>query len=180
MTSWYFLNIFITIYGIYPVVPCCSDIDSKFLQIGKSSGFQWRIQDFPEVGRQLPRGAPTYHFAKFSQKLHEIERIWTPGASLATPLDPPLNSSIHFINIAVVHMESIFNVFLISRVRVSFTSECHCRWRHLQSLCQRQLCLFVYIDANIMRKCKSPPIALSEGPTTKKATSDMVIGGDIR
>ena len=23
-------------------------------------------------------GAPTYDFAKFSQKLHEIERIWTP------------------------------------------------------------------------------------------------------
>ena len=24
-------------------------------------------------------GAPTYDFAKFSPKLHEIERIWTPG-----------------------------------------------------------------------------------------------------
>ena len=38
-------------------------------------------------------GAPTYNFAKFSQKLHEIERIWTPGrkgASLVPPLDPPL------------------------------------------------------------------------------------------
>ena len=33
----------------------------------------------PRRGRQLPRGAPTYDFAKFSQKLHEIERIWTPG-----------------------------------------------------------------------------------------------------
>ena len=32
---------------------------------------QWRIQDFPEVG------APTYDFAKFPQKLHDIERIWT-------------------------------------------------------------------------------------------------------
>ena len=39
----------------------------------------WRIQDLPEVGAQ------TYDFAKFSQKLHEIERIWTGGggASLA-------------------------------------------------------------------------------------------------
>ena len=36
---------------------------------------QWRIQDFSEVG------APTYDFAKFSQKLHEIERIWTPGGA---------------------------------------------------------------------------------------------------
>ena len=46
----------------------------------------WRIQDFPEEGRQLPGGASTYDFAKFYQKLHEIERIWTPGgASLAPP-----------------------------------------------------------------------------------------------
>ena len=37
-----------------------------------SNGLQWRIQDFPE------EGAPTYDFAKISQKLHEIERIWTP------------------------------------------------------------------------------------------------------
>ena len=34
-------------------------------------------------GANSPRGAPTYNFAKISQKLHEIERIWTP-------LDPPL------------------------------------------------------------------------------------------
>ena len=26
-------------------------------------------------------GAPTFDFAKFSEKLHEIERILTPGAS---------------------------------------------------------------------------------------------------
>ena len=40
----------------------------------------------------MPRVAPTYDFAKISQKLHEIERIWTPGghASLTPPLDPPL------------------------------------------------------------------------------------------
>ena len=29
-------------------------------------------------GANSPGGAPTYDFAKFSQKLHEIERIWTP------------------------------------------------------------------------------------------------------
>ena len=41
---------------------------------------QWRIQDFPEVGALTPQGgAPTYDFVKISQKLHEIERIWTPG-----------------------------------------------------------------------------------------------------
>ena len=45
--------------------------------------WQWQIQDFPEVGAPTLRGAPTYDFAKISQKLHEIERIWTPrgGAS---------------------------------------------------------------------------------------------------
>ena len=45
----------------------------------------------PRRGCQLPRGVPTYDFAILSQKLHKIERIWVPGgASLAPPLDPPL------------------------------------------------------------------------------------------
>ena len=46
---------------------------------------QWRIQDFPEEGAPTLRGAPTYDFAKFSQKLHEIERIWTPGGGGHAP-----------------------------------------------------------------------------------------------
>ena len=51
---------------------------------------QWWIQDFPE------EGAPTYDFAIFPQKLHEIERISAPrGVSLAPPpFDPPLNYDI--------------------------------------------------------------------------------------
>ena len=44
-------------------------------------------------GANSPGGAPTYDFAKISQKLHEIERIWTPGRG-ARPkfyyVDPPL------------------------------------------------------------------------------------------
>ena len=32
-------------------------------------------------GANSPGGAPTYNFAKFSQKLHEFERIWTPGGA---------------------------------------------------------------------------------------------------
>ena len=32
----------------------------------------------PRRGRQLSRGAPTYDFAKISQKLHEIERNLDP------------------------------------------------------------------------------------------------------
>ena len=43
---------------------------------------QRRIQDFPGGG------APTYDFAKFSRKLHEIERIWAPRGG-ARPLRPP-------------------------------------------------------------------------------------------
>ena len=41
---------------------------------------QWRIQDFPE------EGAPAYNFAKISQKLHEIERIWNLGVASFLPL----------------------------------------------------------------------------------------------
>ena len=44
-------------------------------------------------GANSPGGAPTYDFAKFSQKLHEIERIWAPRGG-ARPkfyyVDPPL------------------------------------------------------------------------------------------
>ena len=42
-------------------------------------GKQWRIQDFPAVGAPTLQGTPTYDFAKFSQKLHGIEKIWTWG-----------------------------------------------------------------------------------------------------
>ena len=49
---------------------------------------------FPQGGgANSPGGVPTYDFAKFSQKLHEIERIWTPrGARVphAPSLDLPL------------------------------------------------------------------------------------------
>ena len=54
---------------------------------------QWLIPvadpDFPEEGGPTPQGggAPTYDFAKISQKLHEIERIWSPRG--AHPLRPP-------------------------------------------------------------------------------------------
>ena len=46
---------------------------------------QWRIQDFLEVGAPNLQGVPTYDFAKFSQKLHEIERIWTRRARPSHP-----------------------------------------------------------------------------------------------
>ena len=41
----------------------------------------------PRRRRQLPGGGPpTYNFAKFSQKLHEIERIWTPRGGRASKI----------------------------------------------------------------------------------------------
>ena len=52
---------------------------------------QWRIQDFPEGGAWTLQGGREH--AKFSRKLHELERIWTPRggrASLTPPLDPPM------------------------------------------------------------------------------------------
>ena len=36
---------------------------------------------FPRDGGANPPGMSTYDFAKFSQKLHEIERIWIQGVS---------------------------------------------------------------------------------------------------
>ena len=56
--------------------------------------YQWRVQDFPEVEAPTLQGAPTYDFAKFSQKLDEIERIWTlpPGRSVLCSLPPPSSS----------------------------------------------------------------------------------------
>ena len=62
---------------------------------------QWRIQDFPEEGAPTPwGGAPTYDFAIFSQKLHEIERISAPRGG-ARPkfyyVDPPLLLSIFYM-----------------------------------------------------------------------------------
>ena len=62
--------------------------------VGESSS-QWWIQNFPEEGAPTLRGAPTYDFMKFSQKLHEIERLWAPRGERVPrtpplPLDPPL------------------------------------------------------------------------------------------
>ena len=57
--------------------------------------YLWRIQDFTDEGAPTLQGAQTYNFAKFPQKLHEIERIWAPGGGGdARPkfyyVDPPL------------------------------------------------------------------------------------------
>ena len=69
---------------------------SRGKMAGSSPSYDKSVADpgFPGGGggANSPEGrTPTYNFAKFSQKLHEIERIWTPGGRpLRTPLDPPL------------------------------------------------------------------------------------------
>ena len=48
---------------------------------------------FPVRGGANPLGVPTYNFAKFPQKLHEIVKILghrEGGTRRGTPLDPPL------------------------------------------------------------------------------------------
>ena len=47
-------------------------------------------------------GPPTYDFVKISQKLHEIERIWTGGGGgRRAPLDPPLRLDPWYMNIVL-------------------------------------------------------------------------------
>ena len=65
------------------------------------------MQDFPEEGALTPGGTPTYGFAKFSQKLYEIERIWTPGGGGAHPSRAPLGPPLSLV-IIVKHLESSF------------------------------------------------------------------------
>ena len=44
---------------------------------------------FPRGGVPTPqRGAPTFNFENFSQKMHEIERIWTPRSAHVPPTFP--------------------------------------------------------------------------------------------
>ena len=50
-------------------------------------------------GANSPGGASTYDFAKLSPKLHEIERIWTPGGDARQKfyyVDPPLAIPLEF------------------------------------------------------------------------------------
>ena len=45
---------------------------------------QWRIQDFPEEGAPTSQEGANIRLCQNFPKLHEIERIWTPGGALAT------------------------------------------------------------------------------------------------
>ena len=93
---------------------------------------QWRIQDFPEEGAPtLQGGAPTYDFAKFSQKLHEIERIWAPrgGARPSRPLRSAtvMDEAYKKINLTLKfrHNEVNFKVITSHLVKLSLPNIYH-------------------------------------------------------
>ena len=76
----------------------------------------------------LGGGVPTYDFVKFSQKLYEIEGIWTPGrASLAPLLDAPLDRVSGGIPLPPPNRKSgryasYWNAFLLSVLKVKVLS----------------------------------------------------------
>ena len=83
------------------------------------------------AGANSPGGAPTYDFGKISQKLHEIERIWTPRED-ARPkfyyVNPPLDidlfyyqlNSNDFSNIMIVDLVPFFFLHLFYTRALAF------------------------------------------------------------
>ena len=63
-------------------------------------GYQWRIQDFPEGGVNPPGGR---EHAKFSRKLHEIERIWTPRGGVRPSRPPPRSANGYGKQLKIIH-----------------------------------------------------------------------------
>ena len=62
-------------------------------------------------GAPTPRGgggAPTYDFAKFSWKLHEIKRIWVPGGR---PSHPPKSATVCVRKVPV--MQGVYMVVIV-------------------------------------------------------------------
>ena len=88
--------------------------------------FQWRIQDFPGGTNSPGEEASTYDFAKFSRKLHEIERIWVPRG--VTCPSRPLNrhcipQQIHWIWLKHVLPMTMYNLSLPKLMYYS-TADC--------------------------------------------------------
>ena len=70
---------------------------------------QWRIQGFSQVGAPTPKiGMKSYYLVNFifSQKLHEIERIWTPRR--ASVPGAPLTSA-NAMGVSNLHFYSMMN-----------------------------------------------------------------------
>ena len=51
---------------------------------------QWRMQDFPDVGRQPSRRRQHTILQKFPQNCMKLKEFGPPGASMVPPLDPHL------------------------------------------------------------------------------------------
>ena len=82
-------QIYITSYHVTYHVLSQTRITGK---VFPSNGrLQWRIQDFPEGGAWTLQGGREH--AKFSRKLHEIERIWTPRGGRASLTPPPRSAN---------------------------------------------------------------------------------------
>ena len=75
---------------------------------------QWRIQDFPE-------GGGGREHAKFSRKLHEIERIWTPRGGRASLTPPPRSANVQ--NVLPVKHRSSVGLFGLGRKSILHTEE---------------------------------------------------------
>ena len=72
-------------------------------------------------GAYSPGGPPTYDFAKNSQKLHEIERIWAPGgegARVQNYVDPPLLSVTNMIQRLKYININIIIIIWIKRLKI--------------------------------------------------------------
>ena len=100
----------------------------QFIVLQAINAFKGKISavadpGFSQGGRQLPRGVPTYDFAKFSRKLHEIERIWVPGGGGAhapcAPLNPPLFGIKHLILPKNISIDNNLTIIIVNFVQIS-------------------------------------------------------------
>ena len=84
---------------------------------------QWQIQDFSEGRRQLAKvGMLTYYFAENCMKMKEFGPPGSGGASLAPPLDPPLQSiNEHIVNGKYEYSYETSKIRLISSKQARWT-----------------------------------------------------------
>ena len=87
-------------------------IRNRFQNVLYQSGFL-PVQDFSQEGAPTSGGGANVRFCQNFPKLHEIERIWTPGAggaSLVPPLDPllPVDDVIRLsTDLRLIHLISL-------------------------------------------------------------------------
>ena len=70
---------------------------------------QQRFQDFPKVGAPTLQGAPTYNFPKFFQKMHEIERIWTPAEGAHVPCTPLRSATVFVVQVQSKYVDNLID-----------------------------------------------------------------------